>query len=133
MNAPSIDIAKLLELEVALDLQFADNLFVAKEPTQPDNCITIYDTTNKGVRLGLNDISNYYYCAFQVRIRNNHYTNGWAIANDIVTLLHGRANITVDGSIYKIITCVNGPVPLQWDEKNRAIIVINFNLQRKGE
>ena len=132
MKAPSIDIAELLESEGSiLNLTFASNLFVAKEPVSPDNCVTIYDTTNTGLKLGLNDITNYYYCAIQVRIRNNNYVDGWDLGNQIVTSLHGRANITINGSIYTIISCQNGPALLEWDDNNRAIIIMNFNLQRK--
>jgi len=79
-------------------------IFVADEPDEPDNCITIYDTegTNKGremvggVQLG--------YLGIQVRVRAlNHKTYGHPRTNLIAKTLDeiiDMKSITIEGTTY---------------------------------
>jgi hypothetical protein len=131
MTSPAEDIKDMLVYESALGLDFAVDLFTNKEPSKPDECVTIFDTGGYPDYLGLTD-TNYQYPSIQIRVRSKKYLTGWALANNIKTLLHGRARQTWNGSIYELIRCVNGPMLLDWDDNNNCRIVLNFNLQRKA-
>jgi|WetSurSiteA1Bulk_404760.scaffolds.fasta_scaffold146484_1 hypothetical protein len=132
MNAPSIDIVDMLEADSSLGLicGVGGNLFVAKEPPNPDNTVTIFDTFGYPPYMGLTDVG-YEYPSIQIRVRNRDYRTGWNLANEIMTALHGRAHETWNGALYQVIYATNGPALLDWDDNGRVRLIINFNLQRR--
>ena len=78
------------------------------------------------------DNENWYYrSAIQIRVRNNKYVDGMTLARNIMDSLHARAQETWNDTLYTVIQAVGEPAPIAWDENNRQIIVINFNLQRR--
>ena len=129
MNASSVDIKDMLEDESSLGLTFATNLFIGREPAQPDTCVTIFDTFEKPL-LTLND-QGYYDGSVQVRVRGKDYITGWDLAHDIMVALHGKAGETWNATLYTVIYCSSGPALTDWDENNRPRFSINFNLQRR--
>lgn len=131
MNASSIDIADLLEEESILGLVLATNLFTAKEPTTPADCVVIFDTTSIPPQLNLTS-QGYEYPSIQIRVRNKSFQVGWALIESIKNLLHGMGNITINGTLYSVIYCASGPALLDYDENSRARIICNFNLQRRS-
>ena len=134
MNASSVDIMRMLEdySDSALGLAFGIDLFIGREPTEPDNCVTIFDTTGGPAQLTLDeDNDDYYYTSVQIRVRNRDYITGWDLIHDIMISLHGRAQETWNETLYTLISCSSGPALLDWDDNNRARFIINFNLQRR--
>jgi len=132
MSAPSIDVKDMLVAESALNLEFAVNLFIGREPATPVNCVTIFDTPGFPQSLSLDSAgSDYQYPSVQIRVRNVKYTDGWNLLNSIVQFLHSRAGETWGGALYTVIYCVSGPALLDWDDNNNARIISNFNLQRR--
>ena len=132
MNAPAEDIKDMLAAVSALGLTFNTNLFVGREPSKPDNTVTIFDTPGfpPQVTLGIGD-DDYYYPSVQIRVRNLDYNTGWALIQSIETSLHGRAQETWNGTLYSVILCSSGPAMLDWVENNRVRFIINFNMQRR--
>lgn len=130
MNAAAFDIKDILESESALGLVFATNLFIAKEPDAPADCVTIFDYPNIRPALTL-DRDSYFYSAVQIRIRNKRYDDGMTLAYNIRDVLHGRARETWNGTLYTLIAAMSDPFPLDFDGNNRPRIIINFNLQRR--
>jgi len=130
MNASSIDIVEMLEAESSLGLTFGTDLFIGKELSKPDNCVTIFDTPGFSPLLTL-DGGDYYYPSIQIRFRNNDYRTGWDLIHDIRVSLHGRSHETWNGTLYTVIYCSSGPAFLDWDENDRARFVINFDMQRR--
>lgn len=130
MNSSAQDIKDMLEADSSLALTFATDLFVGKEPPEPDNCVTIFDTPGFPPQLTFTKGENYFYPSIQIRVRNRSYQTGWSLIADIRTLLHGRNHEIWNGTIYELINCSSGPALLDWDEKNRVRFIINFNLQR---
>ena len=51
MNSPSEDIKDILVADTGLSLVFATDLFIGVEPTLPKNCVTIFDTLDRGTLL----------------------------------------------------------------------------------
>lgn len=131
MNKASDDIREMLEDSSALGLVYKTNLFIAKEPSSPDNCVTVYDTPSFPADKSMDNTYTYYRSSVQIRVRNNSYSNGMALAWDIMESLHDRAQLEWNGTLYTVIQAMGEPVSIAWDENNRAIIVINFNLQRR--
>jgi len=131
MNATSIDIKDILEAESNLGLIFGQNLFVGKQPSLPNNTVVIFDTPGSPPMLTLTPGENYFYDSVQIRIRDKDYLTGYQLAQMIMISLHGRAQETWNGTLYSVIYCSSGPALLEWDSNNRAVIVINFETQRR--
>jgi len=135
MNAPSQDIKDILLAygdSSGLDLDYGTTLFIAKEPTKPNNCVTIFDTGSFPPQLTLKGQGeDYYYPNIQIRVRNEKFTNGWNMAWNIMVALHGLNHQTVNGTLYTLIRCTSGPALLDWDENERVRFILNFNLQRR--
>ena len=130
MNAPSVDIAEILEDEESLNLVFATNLFVGKEPTKPDDCVTIFDTGGQPPQLNLMN-QGYEFPSINIRVRSRDYQTGWTMIDNIKTALHGRAQQVCNDTLYSVIYCASGPVHMDWDENSRARFVVNFDMQRR--
>ena len=131
MNAQSEDIKDMLEAESSLGLTFAGNLFIGKEPDQPDDTTTIFDTPGFPDQLTFEKNEIYEYPSIQIRVRSNDYLTGINLARDIKDSLHGRGHETWNDTLYTVIRCVSGPALLDWDDHNRPRFVINFNIQRR--
>lgn len=131
MAAPSFDIKDMLESESTLGLVYTTNLFIGKETPHPKNAVFILDTPGFPPELTLDGNSKYDYPSVQIKVRNIVYTDAMNLANDIKDQLHGRAGESWNGSFYSVITCTGDPALLAWEDNGVAIIVINFNLQRR--
>lgn len=131
MNASSEDIKDMLVSDSELGLEFAVNLFIAKEPSEPRNCVTIYDTTSLPPYLGMAGETGYEYPGIQIRVRDANYKHGWDLIEKIKNSLHGRAQQTWNDTLYSVIYCESGPAHLDWDDNRNARFIINFNLQRR--
>ena len=134
MNPASIDVKDMLVANTSLGLIFdpslANNLFVAREPTEPNDCVTIFDTPGRPPQLTLKKGEDYFYPSMQIRVRNKDYLIGWALINDIRESLHARGPEVWNGTRYGLIQCSSGPAMLDWDENKRVRFVVNFNIQR---
>lgn len=129
MNAPSEDIRDIL-VAGGLGLVFTTNLFIGKEPTTPKNCVTLFDTHGRPPDLGLTS-QGYERPSVQIRVRHTDYRTGWALAQNIKDLLHGKEHETWNGTLYTVIYCSSGPALLDWDDNNNVRFVVNFNMQRR--
>lgn len=135
MNAPSFDIAEILEAygeSSGLGLDYATDLFIGKEPDKPSNCATIFDTPGYPPYLSVGGETGYEYPSIQIRVRNTSYINGWAEIEAIKNVLHGMNHTTVNGTLYTVIYCTSGPALLDWDDNGRVRFIINFNVQRRS-
>jgi hypothetical protein len=130
MNAPSIDIKDWLETNSGLGLVFATNLFISREPSTPDNTVTIYDTSAGADKPDMEGDSIIYNNSIQIRIRNKSYETGWVLADSIKDVLSPVSNITINSSKYLSIFHQNGPFVLEWDDNNRVILIMNFQIER---
>jgi len=131
MNAASKDIKDMLVAESALALSLGTTLHLHREPDTPDDCVTIYDTPSYPPDMMYNKEEVYYRSSVQIRVRNSDPDVGMALARDIMDALHNRAQETWNATLYTVIQAMGEPATLAWDENNRVIIIINFNLQRR--
>jgi len=131
MNPASRDICSILEGQSSLGLTFASNLFVGKEPAQPDNCVTVFDIPGMEPSLMIDGSSGNLFPSVQVRVRNNSYKDGWDLIHNIENILHGIHSEVWNGTEYLLIEATNNPFLLDWDDNNRARFVVDFNIYRK--
>jgi len=104
------------------------DIFAAKEPDSPDNCITIYNTggtPDPCLDVGENDEMN----TFQVRVRNNDYLAAYVVMDAIRAVIQkSKFSVVTDsaGSTYLSIWSTTLPNDLQRDETNRVIVTQNY-------
>ena len=143
MNAPSIDIKDILAYvppsESSGDdpvnefgLTFGTNLFVGREPAQPDDTVTVFDAVGWAPQLTLNKEEIYEVPVVQVRVRSRSYVAGWNLLNQIIERLHGITQETWNGTLYSVVRCSRAPMLLDWDENSRARIIASFEIQRRS-
>lgn len=130
MNAPSEDIKDMLLAQSDLNLTLGKNLFIGKETIQPDDVVVIYDTYSGMPDLTM-DGKVYHRPSVQIKVRSRDYQKGYNLIDEIYRLLHGRAHETWNGTTYELIRAINSPSLTDWDDRNRARFIVNFNLQRK--
>jgi hypothetical protein len=131
MNATSVDIKDYLEAYSDLGLEFAENLFIGREPETPSNTVTIFDLAGAQPQLNFDRTEQYLYENIQIRIRNQSYQTGYALAKNIETYLHGVGNTTINETYYSSVICALPTMMLDWDNNNRVRFVITFNIQRR--
>jgi hypothetical protein len=130
MKAVSEDIKDILLSESSLGLSFADDLFVGKEPHEPDNCVTIFDIPGDPPQVTM-DVTRYDYPAVQIRCRNNDYMQASQQAYDIMEVLHGRSHEIVNGNYISSIIAQSDPQFFDWDQENRARFILKIKIQRR--
>lgn len=132
MNSFAEDLKDILADESSLALTFGTDLYVGKEEATPDNCVTIFETPSFPPMMTFEQMeSNYFYSSAQIRIRNRDYQIGYDLARNIMTLLHGRANETWNGTLYTVIQAMGEPALLDWDANDRCRFILNINAQRR--
>ena len=129
MNSPAVDIKDILiESSTGLSLVFATDLFVSKMKEDVDECVCIYDGP------GGSPEANYEldYPSVQIRVRGNKmaYREGWALAKDVRDVLHGMTDKTINGTRYLEIVCSGDIMFIAYDESERPIFSVNFNIHR---
>lgn len=129
MNSLAIDIKDILEAESSLELTFGTDLFVSLEPEEPDNCVTLYDTSGQMPDLTLTS-ENYYRDSLQIRVRNNTYEGAMDKIYNIQNFLQGKYNVVVNGVRYSLIRVTIPPFHIGYDDNHRAIVVLNIEAQR---
>ena len=130
MNPSSVDISEIL-VAGNLGFVFATNLFIGREPDNPDDCTTIFDTPGFPPMRGISTNLKYYFPSIQIRVRDTSYLDAWDLINNIKLLLHNRAQEIRNGTLYSAIFCSIEPALLDWDENNRARFVTTFDIQRR--
>lgn len=129
MNDITDDIKDMLAQDTTLGLVFATNLFIAREPDKPEDCVTIFSTPSFPPALTMGGDS-YFYSSFQIRVRSTDYLEASELSHKIFTSLHARAQEVWNDVMYSIIQGEE-PVLLDWDDKNRVRFIINFEAQRR--
>lgn len=131
MNAPSVDIAGLLESsDAGLNLILAANLFIDSCPATIDKCTTVIDTS------GLAPELNYNYERVSVQLlqrgKKFDYIGAYDTLYAIKTYLHGKTDLTISGTRYVLISVVSDILSLGYDDNNRPLLSCNLRIHRTG-
>jgi hypothetical protein len=134
LNSPAKDIASILNGVSSLALTLSTDLFHARMPEGAtfQNVVGVFDNGGGGPLLAMErTYSDYYYPSVSVRVRNTDYDTGYVQAFDIMNYLHGQSGIVESGTLYTLIRAENDPQLLGYDENDRPVFVINFEVQRR--
>jgi hypothetical protein len=126
-NPPSVDIKDAIVSDTAL--VFGTDIFVSTMPSEPDNCVCLYDTGGFP-----QERYDYEKPTIQIRIRNNSYVNGYNQARDLKYLIGtgDYNNSTINGIKYVLIRPSSDILYLGKDEHNRFQFTVNFQIHRSG-
>lgn len=127
MNAASVDIKEMLEQESAITYP----VHIGSEPAEPNNVITIYDTSGFGPMLTLDRLETLEFPSVQIRVRSISYLHCKEVCATIQQILHGRGQEIVNSAYYTLIRSTHDAEPLGFDTKQRMRFVLNFNIQRR--
>lgn len=134
MNPTSKDIATIVESHSANEWVFGVNLFIGKEPEMPNCVATIYDTTSMKPVTALNGSEGAFeFPAVQLRVRDSNYASAYSKIHTLLEFLNGQYGLTVGDTLISSILAVDSPVFLEYDNKNRAIFIINFEITRRKQ
>ena len=127
MNAISVDIKDMI---VAAGLAvFGTDIFIGKEPTSPDDCVTLYDYGGRE-QDPFNAIDE---GQLQCRARTKGYIDGYNRLFGIKVLLEGREAVTVNSTDYRGIWTMSNIAFMKYDKENRAVWVVNFRVIRQPD
>lgn len=129
MNSPAHDIAAFLAGQgIGTFAGTADwGIYVSKEPAAPDNCITVYDTPG----FEPDPDNGVFYPAVQVRVRGNGYQEVYARSEAARDELIIPKGFTQGGTRYVGVWQQGSIESLGYDDNDRAVLVMNFNIIRQ--
>lgn len=98
---------------------------VAREPIEPANCITFYDTGGVGADTDELDL---YRPSIQVRVRSRDYMEGCNKQQQIRLALHAIAGATINGKRYVGVTNETDINHIGMSENNMFLTTINYQV-----
>ena len=98
-------------------------LAISSEPTEPPNCVTVYDTGGEEWDTDQLDITTH---SVQVRVRAVNYSDACTKCNEISSALR-RASFTYGGLSYLSIRQQGGLNHIGFNDQNRTLITMNFD------
>lgn len=107
-----------LTLDVATLLATVSNLFIGSMPSDPDNCVCIYNTGGFARSLSGTMVEE---PTFEVKVRNNSYATGEALCETIKDLLHGKSTTKI-----LMIEQMSDILDSGRDVSNRQEFTLNF-------
>jgi hypothetical protein len=122
-------IAQMLE-ESAAGYTIGTDLSVSKEYPSPNNLVTVYDSSTGPPSNVYSGNLRYEYLTVQIIVRRESNRDAMNDAYDIVDHLDYRTGDVKDGLNYTGIILMSGPAFMDYDEKNRARVSMNFRVQR---
>lgn len=104
------------------------NLFVAAEPAQPANCVTLYDTGGPQS----DPDANFFRPTIQARVRNVDYRAACSLMKQIHDALADvYTGVQVDDWYYFGAGSTNEPEPIGKDDQDRFLLTQNFQIMRE--
>jgi hypothetical protein len=123
MNSAAYDIATFLESNT-----IETTCYVNSEPTEPNNCVTIYDTGGSDPLV----VSDVYQPTIQVRVRNLDSQAAYAKQYQIRDLLQDAISQVINSTDYIGMWLQGDIISLGRDENSRYILTSNYRLMRSS-
>lgn len=104
-------------------------VYVGREPLEPVNVVTVYDTGGSPDVL----IDNVQEPSIQVRVRANSYAQGYAKAQEARRALQEAMSVTIDGG--QVVQWI-GQGNINYigrDDKDRCLFTDNYRMMREYE
>lgn len=129
MNSAAADTATYLDTQGAGTAGGSTGwtIRVSKEPTSPDDAITVYDTSGF-----VPDPDNgVYHPSIQVRVRGNGYAAAYAKAEEVRDILITPTSVDIGTTNYVNWWQQGSIEHIGYDDNDRALLVLNFNITRQ--
>jgi hypothetical protein len=107
---------------------FAQTLHVSREPTSPDNVVTLYDTG--GSNPLYSDHAELREQNIQVRVRNTSYPNAYTKMQEVVRLFQGQEPFTQGVHDYAGVWQIGDILSIGRDDNDRVLLTGNFRVVR---
>ncbi len=129
MNAPAFDIAQYLQAQGQGTIAATTGwgIYGSKEPTSPDTTITVYDFSG----FAPDPDNSLYAPSVQVRVRGIGYTTVYAKAESVRDTLIEPSDFTINSVKYIGVWQQGSIESLGYDDNDRVILVMNFNIIRQ--
>ena len=133
MNSPAKDIVNILGSQTSLALTPGEDLYFARMQDDPDDCVAVLDIPGGTPMLSLKkDTSDYYYPGVSVQARATKYEDAYDQIFAILEFLHGESGQVVGSTLYTLIKAESDPQLLEYDEHERPVLFVNFQIQRRS-
>lgn len=129
MNSPAKDIAKYLSGQTGLGTYAGTanwGIFVAVEPDEPVNCVTLYDLGGQGDQTDDLDMAQ---VDIQVRVRCNTYSDGYD-KHEIIRDLLQVSPLTCEDSTFVGVVMTADPAGIGRDDKNKHVLTATYRAIR---
>ena len=130
MNSPAKDLAKYLAGQTGLGVFGGTtdfSVYVALEPNEPVNCVTLYDLGGRGDVTDDLDMAD---VDIQVRVRCETYSDGFDKHEIIRDLLVPVGPITCEDSTFVGVVMTADPAGIGRDEKNKHVLTATYRAIR---
>jgi len=104
-------------------------LFIGEEPAEPDQAITLYDTS--GGEPNAKWLLDEPHVQCRIRGARHDYPGAHSKAQEVMDTLLGLPQQTQGGTVYVGIWALNSPFFLESDDNRRAIFTVNFRIVRE--
>lgn len=122
---PQNNPAKDIRATLVDDDGVTTDIFIASEPSSPDECITLYNTAG-GEAPSPKFLLDF--PGLQVRSRANSYETAYANLLEVFDLLVGRAAFIKNTTRYTGIIALTNIFEIGQDENERRILAVNLKL-----
>ncbi len=114
------------------DLTLGTNLFLGREPADPDTCVTLYETGGRAAEdfFGDGTVPAMERPSVQMRVRASGYSTASALAGDVWQALTKVSNDTLSGTLYQRVMPLQSPFAFDRDDRDRMVFVANFTVLR---
>lgn len=102
-------------------------VYVGREPLEPENVVTVYDTGG-----GPNLLVDLRKPTIQVRVRGTTYESTWGRADAVYTSLVTPVNPSTDDGVTLQWVAETDILYIGRDDKDRYLVTCNFQLLRDG-
>ena len=135
MNSAASDIAEILQAASSIALVVETDLFVSRIPDGnevADDCVAIIDNAGHDPLMAYRKgTSNYHYSSITVYCRSTDYDTAYNQAFSILEYLHANSGLVEGSTLYTLIKALGDPQLLYYDDNDRPIIIVNFEVQRR--
>lgn len=127
-NPTTVDIKDKIISDFPGQYTFGLNIFIGREPIDPDEVITLYDTGDSQPSDPKYLLD---YPTIQIRSRAKSYETAYSKLADIKEKIIGNEKVTINGTQYVGMYVVNDIHFLQYDFRDRSIFTVNFRFVRE--
>lgn len=125
------DIGGYIDTNTSLTL--GTNLFLGLLPETPSNCVAIFEESGVSglYTQGTSNLPRLERPQLQFIVRNESYSTGRSVAEDVYRVLIQVANRTINSNLYLRIEATGAPAVMDRDLTKRVLFTCNFDVVRQ--